>query len=158
MQATYSVAKDDNYGINKTPRETLVHCSGSASSENSLQVLAITANSGSDRNKFLWNQNNIKPTVTGRVEVVEGESTSSGRQTLKIGMPQFIIQTDASKTGWGQSVRELPRWELGHIRKGQNISMYWSSSQWTCNIDLIKGKLVTAIQLQTDNMTAFLTW
>ena len=28
----------------------------------------------------------------------------------------------------------------------------------TCNIDLIKGKLVTAIQLQIDNMTAYLTW
>ena len=46
---------------------------------------------------------------------------------LKIGMPQLVTQTDASKTGWGQSIKEPPGGGLGHIRKGQNISMYWSS-------------------------------
>ena len=38
MHATYSVTKDHNYGINQTPIGTLVHCSGSASRENSVQV------------------------------------------------------------------------------------------------------------------------
>ena len=65
MHVTYSVNKDHNNGINQTPRTTLVHCSGSASSENSVQVLATTINSGSERNKFLSNQNKIKPRVTG---------------------------------------------------------------------------------------------
>ena len=105
MLATYIVIKDHNYGINQTPSKTLVHCSGSASRENSVQVLVTTTNSGSERNKFLSNQNKIKPTVTGRVEMVEGEFTSSEWQTLKIGMPQLIIQMDVSKIDWGQSVK-----------------------------------------------------
>ena len=71
MRATYSVTKDHNYGINQTLRKTLVHCSGSAFRENSVQVLATT-NSGSGRSKFFSSQNKIKPAVTGRVEVVEG--------------------------------------------------------------------------------------
>ena len=83
MRATYSVTKDHNYGINQTPRETLVHCLGSASKDNTVQVLATTTNSGSERNKFLSNQSKIKPAVTGRVEVVEGEFTSSERQTTE---------------------------------------------------------------------------
>ena len=81
MHATYSVTKDHNYGINQT--FFLVHCSGSASRENSVQVLATTANSGSERNKFLSSQNKIKTTVTGRVEAVEGEFTPSERQTTE---------------------------------------------------------------------------
>ena len=48
-----------------------------------MQVLATTTNSGRGRNKFLSNQNKIKPTVTGRVKVVEGEFTSSERQTTE---------------------------------------------------------------------------
>ena len=44
--------------------------------ENSVQVLGTTTNPGSERTKFLARKNNIKPTFTGRVEVVEGESTS----------------------------------------------------------------------------------
>ena len=83
MHATYSVTKDHNYGINQTPRKTLVHCSGGASRENSVLVLAATTNSASERNRFLSNQNKIKPTFTGRVEVVEGEFTSSEWQTTE---------------------------------------------------------------------------
>ena len=46
---------------------------------------------------------------------------------LKIKMPRLIIQTDAFKIDWGGPSRG----ELGHIRKGQNISMslYWNLSQ-----------------------------
>ena len=83
MRATYSVTKDHNYGINQTPRETLVHCPGIASRENSVQVLATTTNSGSERSIFLSNQSKIKLAVTDRVEVVEGEFTSSERQTTE---------------------------------------------------------------------------
>ena len=64
MYATCSVTKDHIYGINQTPRETLVHFSGGASRENSVQVLAATTNLGSERNKFLSNQNKIEPAVT----------------------------------------------------------------------------------------------
>ena len=81
--ATSSVTKDHNYGISQTPRKTIVHSSGSGSRENSLQVLATTTNSGSERNKFLSNQNKIKPTFIGRVEVVKREFTSSERQTTE---------------------------------------------------------------------------
>ena len=76
MHVTFSVNKDHNYGINQTPRKSLVHCSDSASRENSVQVLATATNSG----KFLSNKNKMKPTITGRVEVVEGEFTSSEQQ------------------------------------------------------------------------------
>ena len=71
MHATYSVTKDHNYGIDETPKKSLVHCSGSASRDNSVKMLATTANSGSEKDKFLSNRKKIKATVTGRVEVVE---------------------------------------------------------------------------------------
>ena len=60
-----------------TTMKTLVHCSGSISRENSVQVLATTTDLGSDRNKLLSTQNKIKPTVTDRAEVMEGKFTSS---------------------------------------------------------------------------------
>ena len=47
IHATDSVLKDNNYGINQTPRKSLVHCSGSPSRENSVQVPATATNSGS---------------------------------------------------------------------------------------------------------------
>ena len=76
MYGTYSITKDHNYGINQASRKNLVHCSGSASRENLVQVLATARNSGSERKKFLSNQNKAKRTFTGRLEVVEGEFTS----------------------------------------------------------------------------------
>ena len=39
IHTTYSVTQDHNYGINQTPRKTLVHCSGSASRENLCRYL-----------------------------------------------------------------------------------------------------------------------
>ena len=60
MRTTYSVAKDHNYGINQILRETLLLCPGSASRENSVQVLATTTNSGSERSKFLSSQSKIR--------------------------------------------------------------------------------------------------
>ena len=48
-----------------------------------MQVLGTTTNPGSERTKFLARKNNIKPTFTGRVEVVEGEFASSERQTIE---------------------------------------------------------------------------
>ena len=77
IHVSYSVTKDRNYGINQTPRKTIVHCSGTAFKENSAQILVTTTNLGSERNEFLSNQNKIKLTVTGRAKVVEGEFTSS---------------------------------------------------------------------------------
>ena len=53
---------------------------------------------------------------------------------LQNGKPQLIIQKDASKTGWGQSVRESP----------VKLAI----------LTFPKGKSVTAIHLQIDNMTA----
>ena len=73
---------------------------------------------------------------------------------LKIGIRQLIIQTDASKTGWGQSIREPPRGELGHIRKGQNINILELIAVKLAILTFTKGKSVTAIHLQIDNMTA----
>ena len=57
MHATYSVTEVHNYGNNQTtPRKTLVHCSGGASRQNSVQVLGTTTNSGSERKGFLSKQ------------------------------------------------------------------------------------------------------
>ena len=39
MHATDTITKYHNYGINQTPRKTLVHCSGSVYRKNSVQVL-----------------------------------------------------------------------------------------------------------------------
>ena len=129
MHATYSVTKDHNYQINKTPRKALVHCSDNASRENSVQVLAATTNSGSKRNKFLSNQNKIKLTATAELKWLKENFLLQNDKPLKIRLPQLVIQTDASKTGWGQSVRQPPRGKLGQIRKEQSISMCWSSLQ-----------------------------
>ena len=126
MLATYIVIKDHNYGINQTPSKTLVHCSGSASRENSVQVLVTTTNSGSERNKFLSNQNKIKPTVTRRVEVVEGEFTSSEWQTTEnrnatVNHPNGCLQDRLRAVC---QVITMEGGRLGYISKGQNISMF----------------------------------
>ena len=39
MHTTDTITKYHNYGINQTPRKTLVHCSGSVYRKNSVQVL-----------------------------------------------------------------------------------------------------------------------
>ena len=139
MRTTYSVTTWQNYGINQTPRETLIHRSGSASRENSVQVFATRTNSGSERNKFLSNQNKINQQSLAELKWWKENFFLQNGKSLRIGIPQSLIQTDTSKTGWagggggvgggGQSVRKPPRGELGHIRKGQNISIYWSSLQ-----------------------------
>ena len=128
MYATYSVTKDHNYGINQTSRETLVYCLGSASRENSVQVLATTTNSGSERSKFLSNQSKIKPAVTGRVEVVEGEFTSSERQTTEnrnttVNNPNGCFQNRLGAVC--QETTTGGNW----YKTYQNISIYWSSLQ-----------------------------
>ena len=128
MRATYSVTKDHNYGINQTPRETLVHCPGIASRENSVQVLATT-NSGSERSKSLSNQSKIKSAVTGRVEVVEAEFTSSERQTTENRNTTVNDPNGCFQNRLGAIFQGTTTGELGHIRKGQNISIYWSSLQ-----------------------------
>ena len=74
---------------------------------------------------------------------------------LKIGIPQLIIQTDASKTGWRA------------VCQGINTGGTWSYQERTKHINILeliavklailtftKGKSVTAIHLQIDNMTA----
>ena len=83
-----------------------------------MQVLATTANSGSERNKFLSNQSKIKPAALAELKWWKRNLLLQNGKPLKIGMPQLIIQTNASKTGWGQSVREPPRVERDHIMKG----------------------------------------
>ena len=155
MCATYSVAKDHNYGINQTlSRETLVHCPGSASRENSVQVLATT-NSGSERNKFLSSGSKIKAAVTGRVEVVEGEFSSSERQTT-----ENRNTTVNDTNGCFQN-------RLGAVCQGTTTGGTWSYQERTKHINILeliavkhaimtftKGKSVTTIHFQIDNMTA----
>ena len=128
VRATSSVTKDHNYGINQTPKETLVHYPGSASRKNSVQVLATTTISGSKRSKFLSNQSKIKPAVTGRVEVVEGEYTSSERQTTEnrnttVNNPNGCFQNRLGAVC--QETTTGGNW----YKTYQNISIYWSSLQ-----------------------------
>ena len=92
-------------------------------------VLATITNSSSERSKFLSNQNKIKPTITYRVEVVEGEFTYSERQTTEnrnvtVNNPNECFQNRLEAVYQGTTTLGF-----GHIRKGQNISMYWSSLQ-----------------------------
>ena len=122
-----------------------------------MQVLATITNSGSERNKFLSNQSKIKPAVTGRVEVVEGEFTSSERQTTEnrnttVNNPNGCFQ---NKLGGGT------------VCQGSTRGGTWSYQERTKHINILeliavklailtftKGKSVTAIHLQIDNMTA----
>ena len=118
-----------NYGIKPNPRKTLIHCSGSVSGENSVQVLVTTTNSGSERNKFLSNQKKIQ-SHWQLVEVVERVFTSSERQTTEnrnaiVNHPNGYFQNRLE----GSFLRKPPRVKVGHIRKRQNISMYWSPLQ-----------------------------
>ena len=142
MHATYSVTKDHNYGINQTPRETLVHCPGSASRENSVQVLATTTNSGSERSKFLSNQSKIKPAVTDRVEVVEGEFTSSERQTTEnrnttVNNPNGCFQNRLeARVLWYHH-----RGNLVISGKDKTYQYTGAHCSETCNIDFYQGQI-----------------
>ena len=155
MRATYSVAKDHNYEINQTLRETPVHCPGSASRENSVQVLATT-NSGSERSKFLSRQSKIKPAVTGRVEVVEGEFTSLERQTTENRNTTVNDPNGSFKNRLGAVSGNHHGGELGHIKKGQNINILQLNAVKLAILTFTKGKSITTIHLQIDNMTAVL--
>ena len=77
-----------------------------------------------------------KTTITELIKLLEKLSfTAQAVLPGKIGMPQLITKTNAFKRGWGggvagrQSVIKSPREKLGHVRKGQNLSMFWSSMQ-----------------------------
>ena len=154
MHTTYSVTKDHNYRINPTTRETLAHFSGRASRKHSVQVLGTTTNSGSEGNKFLSNQNKIKSTVTGRFKVVEGEFTSSQQQTT-----ENRNATVSNPNGCFQN-------RLGAVYQGTTRGGTWSYQKRTKHINVLelivvklailaftKGKSVTAIHIQIDNMT-----
>ena len=119
-----------------------------------MQVLATTTNSGSERSKFLLNQSKIKPTVTGRVEVVEGEFTSSERQTTE-NRNATVNNLNGCFQHW-----------FGAVCQGTITEGTWSYQEGTKRINILeliavklailtflKGKSVTAIHLQIDNMT-----
>ena len=100
-----------------------------------MQVLATTTNSGSERNKFLSNQSKIKPAVTGRVEVMEGEFTSSEQQTTEsrnatVNNPNGCFQNRL----WGS------------LSGNHNVGNLVISGK--------DKKLVTAIHIQIENMAA----
>ena len=60
---------------------------------------------------------------------------------LKIGIPQLMIQTDASKTGWGQSFREPPRGNLVISGKDKTYQYTGAHCSETCNIDLYQRQI-----------------
>ena len=60
---------------------------------------------------------------------------------LKIGIPQLMIQTDASKTGWGQSFREPPRGNLVISGKDKTYQYTRAHCSETCNIDLYQRQI-----------------
>ena len=87
--------------------------------------------------------------------MVEGEFTSSEQQTTEIGMPQLIIQTDASKTDWGavcQRTTMGETWSYQERTKHSNVLEFIAVK--LAILTFAKGKLVAAIYLQIDNMTA----
>ena len=117
MHATYSVTKEHNYGINQTPRETLVQALlreriQCRYMQQQQQIQAVRETSSY--------QTKIKLSLQSLAELKRWKENLllQNGKPLKIGMSQLIIQTDAFKAGWGQSVREPPKGELGHIRKG----------------------------------------
>ena len=56
-----------------------------------MQVLATTANSGSERNKFLSNQSKIKPAALAELKWWKKNLLLQNGKPLKIGMPQLIM-------------------------------------------------------------------
>ena len=137
------------------PTKTLVHCSGSVSRENSVQVLATTTDLGSDRNKLLSTQNKIKPTVTDRAEVMEGKFTSSEWQTIekrnaKVNHPNGCFQNNLGAVYLGTT--------MGRIRSYQERAKYINVLElFVVKLPILtftKRKSVTSIHLQIDNMKA----
>ena len=88
--------------------------------------------------KFLTNQNKIKPTVTGRVEVVEGKFASSERQTTENRNVTLNNPTDAAKTGWGRGSL-LGNHHGGNLvisGKEKTYQCFGAHCIENCNIDL----------------------
>ena len=109
---------------------------------NSVQILATTANSGSERNEFLSNQNKLKPTVTGGVEVVEGEFTSSERQTTEnrnttVNNPNGCFQNRlGARVLWYHH-----RGNLVISGKDKTYQYTGAHCSETCNIDLYQRQI-----------------
>ena len=151
MRTTYSVTTWQNYGINQTPRETLIHRSGSASRENSVQVFATRTNSGSERNKFLSNQNKINQQSLAELKWWKENFFLQNGKSLRIGIPQSLIQTDTSKTGWaGGGGGWQEGGSLSGNHHGENLVISGKDKTYqytgapcseTCNIDLYQRQI-----------------
>ena len=73
---------------------------------------------------------------------------------LKIGIPQLIIQTDASKTGWGAVCQgTTTRGTWSYQERAKHINILELIAVKLGILTFTKGKSVTAIHLQIDNMT-----
>ena len=137
MRATYSVTKDHSYGINQTPRETLVHRPSSASRENSGQILATTVREANSYQTKL----ELHQQLLAELKCWKENLLLQNGKPLKIGIPQSIIQTGGT---WSYQERTK------HINTLELIAVKLAILTFT------KGKSVTAIHLQIDNMTAVL--
>ena len=155
MRTTYSVAKDHNYEINQalgklsfTAQAVLPW--GIRRRYLQQQQIQTVREANSYQTKVKLNQQSLAELKWWKKNLL----LQNGKP-LKIGIPQLIIQTDASKTGWGPECY------------GTTTGGTWSYQERTKHINILeliavklgiltftKGKSVTAIHLQIDNMTA----
>ena len=77
---------------------------------------------------------------------------------LKIGMPQLIIQMDASKAGWGGGWAVCQRTTTGETwsyqGRAKHINVLELIAVKLAILTITRGKSVTAIRLQIDNLVA----
>ena len=136
--------------LTKSPRKTLVHCSGSASRENSVQVLATATNSGSYQTKIKLSQQSLAELKWWKENLL----LQNGKPP-KIRMPQLIIQMDASKAGWGAVCQgTATRGTWSYQERTKHINVLELTAVKLAILTFTKGKSVTAIHLQIDNITA----
>ena len=110
--------------------------------------IATTTNSRGEGNKFLSNQNKIKPIVTGKVEVMEGEFTYWERHTTEnrnaVNHPNGCFQ---HKLGGSLSGKHYGG-NLVISEKDKTYQCTGAHCSETCYISLYRRKSVTAIHLQ----------
>ena len=99
--------------------------------------------------KLLSGKNNAESTINDGIKMVERKLIFLNGRPLKIGIPELIIQTGASKTGWGGFFLGVKTVGYGHFRSRKSISVSYKFAILT----FTRVRSVRAIHVQIDNIT-----
>ena len=107
---------------------------------NSVQILATTQIQVVRETNFYQTKTNLSQQSLAELKWWKENLLLQNGKPLKIEMPQLIIQTDASKTSWGNSVREPPRGNLHISGKDKTNQSTGAHCSETCNTGLYVRK------------------